>query len=509
MKRFRTRTLRAATSLFALAAVSAPAFAQDTAAEEEQGVGDIVVTAQRTSQKLNDVPLSITAATGDQLDNAGIRQMSDLQLTTPGFVPSNSSGYNQMFIRGIGNAIFVGADPSVATFIDDVPRVFGTLVNNFVDVERVEVIKGAPGALYGRNATGGAVNIITRQPIDRRDQGPRAHFVRHQVDVPGLGFPQRAAGRQGRRDRRRRAAQPCRLHQEHHARCQCLYGGNVPGEQCWWTWHRLRSSAPPRRPAAFFNRGLIAKKAHDDEDFWAVSGKLLFRPSDMFKVTFAGDYSKKDDDNGNSGYNHDAGLCRSVFVLPGFLVPSPAPLPTLAGAEPLIVPVTEKFTTAQRSAGLRQAEGLGRFGHRGARTARRRSHLDHLVPQERERVPHRTRLRRPSPCCRRMSPLKKKTFYQELRAVSTGDGPLHWIAGACYLRAQFDGGLFTNIVRAACSKSPSGNGGYVVKNWSAYAQFTYDLSDQAQPHGLGPLYRRKEQRPLVQPAHQQFEQRSR
>ncbi len=77
-------------------------------------------------------------------------------------------------------------------------------------------------------------------------------------------------------------------------------------------------------------------------------------------------------------------------------------------------------------------------------------------------------------------PLKKKTFYQELRAVSNGDGPLSWIAGASYLRAQFDGGLFTNLVPPIpfLQEIPSGNGGYVVKNWSAYAQATYDLSNQ-------------------------------
>jgi iron complex outermembrane recepter protein len=146
------------------ALLPAPAAAQDTAAEGSAGVNEIIVTAQRTQQSVLDVPLSIQATTGDQLDEIGVRQMSELQLITPGFVPSNASGYNQMFIRGIGNSIFVGADPSVATFIDEVPRVWGSMVNNFVDVERVEVIKGAPGALYGRNATGGAVNIITRQP---------------------------------------------------------------------------------------------------------------------------------------------------------------------------------------------------------------------------------------------------------------------------------------------------------------------------------------------------------
>ena len=79
-------------------------------------------------------------------------------------MPSESSGYTQIFIRGVGNSIFVGADPSVATYIDDVPRIWGSMVNNLVDVERIEVLKGAQGGLYGRNATGGVVNIVTLQP---------------------------------------------------------------------------------------------------------------------------------------------------------------------------------------------------------------------------------------------------------------------------------------------------------------------------------------------------------
>ena len=171
MVRILQYSLLSAVSVIAFAVGSTPALAQGSDKQETDGkndgvtaVGEIVVTAQRQSQNVLSVPMSIQAISGEKLTDNGIRQMSDLQQATPGLVPANGSGYDQIYIRGIGNSIFVGADPSVAMFIDDVPRVFGTSVNNFVDVERVEVIKGAPGALYGRNATGGAINIITRQP---------------------------------------------------------------------------------------------------------------------------------------------------------------------------------------------------------------------------------------------------------------------------------------------------------------------------------------------------------
>src|SRR5262245_61256842 len=108
MKRLLSPALFATTMLTATV-LTQPALAQDTPVAVTSDDAEIMVTAQRRGEPVLDVPMSISATSGEQLDSLGIRQMSDLQLTTPGFTPSNSSGYNQMFIRGIGNAIFVGA----------------------------------------------------------------------------------------------------------------------------------------------------------------------------------------------------------------------------------------------------------------------------------------------------------------------------------------------------------------------------------------------------------------
>ena len=150
-------------------ALSYPALAQtvpargaaDSAAVPSNG--EIVVTAQRREQTLLSVPLSIQASSGEKLAQQGIGDISSLQFTTPGFQPASTSGFVQIFIRGIGNSLAT-VDPSVATFIDDVPRIYGTAADNLNDIQRVEVLKGAQGGLYGRNATGGVINIITRQP---------------------------------------------------------------------------------------------------------------------------------------------------------------------------------------------------------------------------------------------------------------------------------------------------------------------------------------------------------
>src|SRR6202030_2889643 len=164
--------------------IAAPVLALDTAAatpasdtaSDNGGLEEIVVTAQRKSENVLRVPVSISAATGDQLISAGIDQISSLQFTVPGFYTDNGVGYTQIYLRGIGNNIFVGADPSVVTNIDDVPRIYGSMVNNFVNVDRIEVLKGAQGGLYGRNATGGVVNIITRQPSDTAGAGARLDY---------------------------------------------------------------------------------------------------------------------------------------------------------------------------------------------------------------------------------------------------------------------------------------------------------------------------------------------
>src|SRR4051812_33341606 len=90
------------------ATAPAPAAAQDSG-----GVQDIVVTAQRRSENLVSVPLSISASTGAALQASGIASVTDLKFNTPGFISSSGSGYTQLYIRGIGNRIFVGANPSV------------------------------------------------------------------------------------------------------------------------------------------------------------------------------------------------------------------------------------------------------------------------------------------------------------------------------------------------------------------------------------------------------------
>ena len=145
----------------------APLLAAGGAVYGEQVLEEIVVTAQKREENLYEVPISVSAFSDDKLEQAIIDDVADLGRFAPSLTANNvSAGGSNIFMRGVGNEIIaVGADSSVAIYIDGVytPR-FTTALNNFVDVERVELVKGPQGTLYGRNATGGAINIVTKQP---------------------------------------------------------------------------------------------------------------------------------------------------------------------------------------------------------------------------------------------------------------------------------------------------------------------------------------------------------
>lgn len=167
-------------SIFAIAsfciatAVPVSAFAQsatETAPEADQGVDTIIVTAQRRAENIQDVPISMTAVSGDQLLESGANSSEALQRIAPGLtVASVGSGFvSYTYIRGAGtNQLDPGSDPSVAYFVDEV-YLGGTagLQFDLFDIDHVEVLKGPQGTLFGRNAAAGAISIVTKRPSDQ------------------------------------------------------------------------------------------------------------------------------------------------------------------------------------------------------------------------------------------------------------------------------------------------------------------------------------------------------
>ncbi len=145
--------------------INLPVFAQGTGLLEE-----IVVTATKRETNLQDTAMSVSAFTGEQLEQAGAMDLREMQLFTPGLWVGGNAGFgtNPVVIRGMGSLITgIGADEAVGVYVDGIyqGRTAGT-VFEFVDIDRVEVLRGPQGTLYGRNATGGAINVITKTPGD-------------------------------------------------------------------------------------------------------------------------------------------------------------------------------------------------------------------------------------------------------------------------------------------------------------------------------------------------------
>ena len=135
-------------------------------AEARDVLEQIVVTAQKRSENLQDIPIAITALTSQQLDRYRIESPMDLTYATPGLNFSQTAVFAQPYIRGVGTDSFApGNEASVATYVDGVYIAsMNAAIFGLNDVERIEVLKGPQGTLYGRNTTGGLVNIVTRTP---------------------------------------------------------------------------------------------------------------------------------------------------------------------------------------------------------------------------------------------------------------------------------------------------------------------------------------------------------
>lgn len=196
----------AATAL--LAAV--PALAQASPpppAADETGITDIVVTAQRREQSVQDVPIAISAFSSAQLEAQGVSNTLQLGQYVPNLIAQNNTGLgsaNAYFMRGLGNTETIATfDPPVGTYVDDI-YISRQNANNLslFDVDRVEVLRGPQGTLFGRNTTGGAINVIMKKPGDKVSGYAEIGYgsynkklARASIDLPlAPGFAIKASG---------------------------------------------------------------------------------------------------------------------------------------------------------------------------------------------------------------------------------------------------------------------------------------------------------------------------
>ena len=157
------RTLRRVTALAVLVPITFPA----AQAQEASRLEEIVVTAAYREQGLQDVPVSISAVTGDAIVETAIQKAEDIQFLVPNFTLTETGIGTNAFVRGIGSGINQAFEQSVGTYIDGVH--YGRAQQwraPFLDLERVEVLRGPQSILFGKNSVAGALNITTAKPTD-------------------------------------------------------------------------------------------------------------------------------------------------------------------------------------------------------------------------------------------------------------------------------------------------------------------------------------------------------
>jgi iron complex outermembrane recepter protein len=167
---------------------SSPSDSSPTSAGSE--LPEIMVTAQKRSERLNDVPLSITALSADQMSKQGIDDIADLQKVVPGFsYRLSQNGTPILQIRGIGfYDEQVAVSPTVTVYVDQVPLTYGRMTEGAsLDLERVEVLKGPQGTLFGQNSTAGAINYIAAKPTSTFAAGADLDYGRFNAVTVG-GF---------------------------------------------------------------------------------------------------------------------------------------------------------------------------------------------------------------------------------------------------------------------------------------------------------------------------------
>jgi len=182
----------------AIFCVASPTLAQDattsaSAPADAQAPGtlqEVIVTAEKRAENVQSVPLAITAITGAQLQAANIENMTDLKVEIPSLTFFEyAAGQARYYIRGIGNNLDSGSvDEDVGVFVDGVYMGRPSMTNtDFMDLERVEVLRGPQGTLFGRNVVGGAISFTTRQPTaDTRYAGDLSYGNYNEIDARAL-----------------------------------------------------------------------------------------------------------------------------------------------------------------------------------------------------------------------------------------------------------------------------------------------------------------------------------
>ncbi|ABQ71658.1 TonB-dependent receptor (plasmid) [Rhizorhabdus wittichii RW1] len=413
-----------ATMAAPLAMYAAPSFAQGQAVEppQEQATSDtqveeIIVTAQRRGENLQNVPIAITALSASRLQATGVLTAQDLSTVTPSLQMPAQAGYLLPRLRGIGTSVIgPGIENTVALYVDGVYQASSPAsIFSLTGIERIEVLKGPQGTLFGRNATGGLIQIVTREPEP--------------------GFSGNGAISYGNYDTVSADAY--------------IAGGS----------DTVRVSLAGRyahQGDGFgynFARGEDANTVRDD---LALRGKMVFLPADGTKVTFSADYART------------RGSYPEARMFPG--------APARNDPNPPSGPFdTNNNTQSIKSldaggASLRVDQDVGAIGLTSI-SAYRRSTFHSVVDLDRT----------PANLVFIDNTQQDRQFSQELQLHSTRGSTIDWLVGGYYFwsKSGFEPSILTNYPPTApAPRTVTVDGNQSTESLAAFGQLTVPLTDQ-------------------------------
>jgi len=389
---------------------------------DQSAMGEIVVTAQRRAENLQNVPLSVAAITPTQLQASGANAVQDLTNATTGLVWARTTSVGQPTIRGIGTRnTAAGDEPNVATYLDGVyqPDAFGTIYE-LANLERIEVLKGPQVTLFGRNATGGAINIVTKKPAFTPEGEATFTYGRYNY-VKGTAY----------------------------------VTGPIVADRV-----AASVSAVGLRDDGYI-RNIYLNKDQGKRELAAVRSKVLFTPSDTTEFQLGGYYSWSKDDTTFS--THPVNGNTNVRLLVNNAAANPAGLPLN-----VLVP-TGDFETSLNDAPHFKANQYmvdGRFSHDlGFAT------LSGLAAYQKTKNNYKQDFDY-SPLAQTLIQIawRAHSTYEELLLTSNGDGRFKWIIGANALQAKaFMSPQNTNNNRTF--------NGQWTRSASGFGEGTYEMVD--------------------------------
>ena len=371
--------------------IGTPALAQD-APSNQLGLGEIVITAQKRAQSLEDVPVAVTALTGEAITAQRIEAFTDLTRAAASLTitEQTTSPNSSIVVRGIGTfAYSIGAEPSVSVLVDDVPVVQqAQAFDSLSDLERIEVLRGPQGTLFGKNASAGLINIVTKDPS---------------ANFSGSGS--------------------LSLTTDGERRGEVTVSGPIAGDSGF-------------RLTGYYDKfdGNIRNLTNDDTlggfESYGIRAKLLFKPVDNVKVVLSAGYASKDQ-------NGTAQTWR--FIGPGVpKVPHTAVflLPLISGITPsesnydTRVNYDSPTTNRQLTLSGRAEVDLGR-----ATLTSVTSYQDWRYKLINNDIDG-TESTDPDGNILAAGPFRSKQFTQELRLASKGDGRLGYVGGLFFADAN-------------------------------------------------------------------------